>query len=150
MQQYSRKFIEQAIIYMFLPVCSMALPSNSKVCVVYSKPTVISQVLTSKNTLIISTQLFHDPIHGSFVLHPLLVKIIDTPEFQRLRNIKQLGTYLYSITNPQTAVTVYCHNNHFCNILGWFLLFFCCYCFIGGTYYVYSGGSHNRFEHCIG
>ena len=70
--------------------------------------------------LIISTQLFHDPIHGSFVLHPLLVKIVDTPEFQRLRNVKQLGTYLYS---PQTAVTVYCHNNHFCNILGWFLLF---------------------------
>ena len=38
-----------------------------------------------------STQLFNDPIHGHIELHPLLVKIIDTPEFQRLRNIKQLG-----------------------------------------------------------
>lgn len=37
------------------------------------------------------TQLFNDPIHGPIVLHPLLVKIIDTPEFQRLRYIKQLG-----------------------------------------------------------
>lgn len=36
-------------------------------------------------------QVFNDPIHGSMKLHPLLVKIIDTPQFQRLRNIKQLG-----------------------------------------------------------
>lgn len=40
-------------------------------------------------------QVFNDPIHGHVELHPLLVKIIDTPQFQRLRNIKQLGaTYL--------------------------------------------------------
>uniref|UniRef100_A0A3B4EUB0 HD domain-containing protein n=1 Tax=Pundamilia nyererei TaxID=303518 RepID=A0A3B4EUB0_9CICH len=37
------------------------------------------------------TQVFNDPIHGHIELHPLLVKIIDTPQFQRLRNIKQLG-----------------------------------------------------------
>uniref|UniRef100_A0A7N8X9E5 Deoxynucleoside triphosphate triphosphohydrolase SAMHD1-like n=1 Tax=Mastacembelus armatus TaxID=205130 RepID=A0A7N8X9E5_9TELE len=36
-------------------------------------------------------QVFNDPIHGHIELHPLLVKIIDTPQFQRLRNIKQLG-----------------------------------------------------------
>ena len=36
-------------------------------------------------------QVFNDPIHGHVELHPLLVKIIDTPQFQRLRNIKQLG-----------------------------------------------------------
>uniref|UniRef100_A0AAZ1XYX7 HD/PDEase domain-containing protein n=1 Tax=Oreochromis aureus TaxID=47969 RepID=A0AAZ1XYX7_OREAU len=35
--------------------------------------------------------VFYDPIHGLLELHPLLVKIIDTPQFQRLRNIKQLG-----------------------------------------------------------
>ncbi|KAB5578926.1 hypothetical protein PHYPO_G00188100 [Pangasianodon hypophthalmus] len=33
----------------------------------------------------------NDPIHGHIELHPLLVQIIDTPQFQRLRNIKQLG-----------------------------------------------------------
>ncbi|KAL0151865.1 hypothetical protein M9458_052866, partial [Cirrhinus mrigala] len=35
--------------------------------------------------------IFNDPIHGQIELHPLLVKIIDTPQFQRLRHIKQLG-----------------------------------------------------------
>ncbi|KAK5620767.1 hypothetical protein CRENBAI_018933 [Crenichthys baileyi] len=39
--------------------------------------------------------VFNDPIHRSVELHPLLVKIIDTPQFQRLRNIKQLGGKYY-------------------------------------------------------
>uniref|UniRef100_A0A8C5A591 HD domain-containing protein n=1 Tax=Gadus morhua TaxID=8049 RepID=A0A8C5A591_GADMO len=38
-----------------------------------------------------SINVFNDPIHGHIELHPLLVKIMDTPQFQRLRNIKQLG-----------------------------------------------------------
>ncbi|XP_078411026.1 deoxynucleoside triphosphate triphosphohydrolase SAMHD1-like [Cetorhinus maximus] len=58
----------------------------------------------------IDTKVFNDPIHGHIELHPLLVRIIDTPQFQRLRFIKQLG----------------------------------------GTYFVYPGASHNRFEHSIG
>lgn len=36
-------------------------------------------------------KVFYDPVHGHIEMHPLLVKIVDTPEFQRLRNIKQLG-----------------------------------------------------------
>ncbi|KAL1021609.1 hypothetical protein UPYG_G00015510 [Umbra pygmaea] len=55
-------------------------------------------------------KVFNDPIHGHIEMHPLLVKIIDTPQFQRLRHIKQLG----------------------------------------GTYFVFPGASHNRFEHSIG
>ncbi|KAG7323772.1 hypothetical protein KOW79_013474 [Hemibagrus wyckioides] len=40
-------------------------------------------------------KVFNDPIHGHIELHPLLVHIIDTPQFQRLRHIKQLGaTYM--------------------------------------------------------
>uniref|UniRef100_A0A4W6BR19 HD/PDEase domain-containing protein n=1 Tax=Lates calcarifer TaxID=8187 RepID=A0A4W6BR19_LATCA len=61
-------------------------------------------------TVTVFCQVFNDPIHGHVELHPLLIKIIDTPQFQRLRNIKQLG----------------------------------------GTYFVFPGASHNRFEHCIG
>ncbi|XP_074500274.1 deoxynucleoside triphosphate triphosphohydrolase SAMHD1-like isoform X2 [Sebastes fasciatus] len=37
------------------------------------------------------SKVFNDPIHGTVELHPLLIKIIDTPQFQRLRYIKQLG-----------------------------------------------------------
>lgn len=43
----------------------------------------------------VTMKVFNDPIHGHIELHPLLVSIIDTPQFQRLRNLKQLGaTYL--------------------------------------------------------
>ena len=55
-------------------------------------------------------RLIKDPIHGTIELDPVLAVIIDTPQFQRLRSIKQLG----------------------------------------GCYWVYPGGSHNRFEHSIG
>ncbi|XP_072099903.1 deoxynucleoside triphosphate triphosphohydrolase SAMHD1-like [Mobula birostris] len=39
----------------------------------------------------IDAKVFNDPIHGHIEMHPLLVHIIDTPHFQRLRFIKQLG-----------------------------------------------------------
>ena len=32
-----------------------------------------------------------DPVHGPIELHPPCVEIIDTPQFQRLRSILQLG-----------------------------------------------------------
>uniref|UniRef100_A0A8C7I2Q3 SAM and HD domain containing deoxynucleoside triphosphate triphosphohydrolase 1 n=1 Tax=Oncorhynchus kisutch TaxID=8019 RepID=A0A8C7I2Q3_ONCKI len=35
--------------------------------------------------------VFNDPIHGHVEMHPLLVRFMDTPQFQRLRHIKQLG-----------------------------------------------------------
>ncbi|XP_070560339.1 deoxynucleoside triphosphate triphosphohydrolase SAMHD1-like [Ptychodera flava] len=38
------------------------------------------------------TKVFQDPIHGTIELNHVYMKIIDTPEFQRLRNVKQLGT----------------------------------------------------------
>ncbi|XP_062314478.1 deoxynucleoside triphosphate triphosphohydrolase SAMHD1-like isoform X2 [Osmerus eperlanus] len=41
------------------------------------------------------SSVFNDPIHGLVPMHPLLVRIIDTPQFQRLRFIKQLGGACY-------------------------------------------------------
>uniref|UniRef100_A0A673UBB2 Deoxynucleoside triphosphate triphosphohydrolase SAMHD1 n=1 Tax=Suricata suricatta TaxID=37032 RepID=A0A673UBB2_SURSU len=40
-------------------------------------------------------KVINDPIHGHIELHPLLIRIIDTPQFQRLRYIKQLGSSYY-------------------------------------------------------
>ena len=37
-----------------------------------------------------STQI-HDPIHGTVTITNIMKIIIDTPEFQRLRDLKQLG-----------------------------------------------------------
>ncbi|CAD5126856.1 DgyrCDS14884 [Dimorphilus gyrociliatus] len=36
-------------------------------------------------------KVFNDAVHGHMEFHPLLIKVIDTPQFQRLRYIKQLG-----------------------------------------------------------
>lgn len=38
-----------------------------------------------------STKQIYDPIHEFINITPLMQKIIDTPEFQRLRDLKQLG-----------------------------------------------------------
>ncbi|XP_015780403.1 PREDICTED: deoxynucleoside triphosphate triphosphohydrolase SAMHD1-like [Acropora digitifera] len=43
----------------------------------------------------IQGKVFNDSIHGHVEVHPLCVKIIDTPQFQRLRNINQLGGCYY-------------------------------------------------------
>ena len=39
-----------------------------------------------------SGKLVRDAVHGDLQLGPLEIELIDTPEFQRLRGIKQLGT----------------------------------------------------------
>jgi hypothetical protein len=36
-------------------------------------------------------KIFNDCVHGYIKLHPVCVKVIDTPQFQRLRNLKQVG-----------------------------------------------------------
>lgn len=42
-------------------------------------------------------KVFWDPVHGQISLHPVSVAVVDTPEFQRLRDIRQMGVvhYLY-------------------------------------------------------
>lgn len=57
-----------------------------------------------------SERIIYDPIHGHYTLPVELWQFIDTPVYQRLRDLKQLGT----------------------------------------TSYVFPGGNHTRFEHCLG
>ena len=39
-----------------------------------------------------STVIVRDPVHGDIELTREEIRVIDTPQFQRLRGIKQLGT----------------------------------------------------------
>ncbi|XP_063951253.1 deoxynucleoside triphosphate triphosphohydrolase SAMHD1-like isoform X1 [Lytechinus pictus] len=47
--------------------------------------------LTKTSHQSLKTKVFNDSVHGHIDFDPLLIKIIDTPQFQRLRFIKQLG-----------------------------------------------------------
>jgi len=40
-------------------------------------------------------KVFNDPVHGHVTLHPLCCSIVDTPQFQRLRDLLQLGPTYY-------------------------------------------------------
>lgn len=40
-------------------------------------------------------KVVHDRIHDQMIFHPVIVRIIDTPEFQRLRELHQLGNGRY-------------------------------------------------------
>ena len=42
---------------------------------------------------------FNDAVHKHFSLPALCIKIIDTPEFQRLRDLKQLGGTYWVFTS---------------------------------------------------
>jgi hypothetical protein len=50
-------------------------------------------------------KIFNDPIHGHIELDPLCVRIVDTPQFQRLRYIKQLG-----ISRHTSVMLIICCN----------------------------------------
>jgi hypothetical protein len=41
-----------------------------------------------------SLQLINDAIHGPIELSPLLYQIINTPEFHRLKDLRQLGRFI--------------------------------------------------------
>ena len=49
----------------------------------------------------LKSKLFNDSVHGHFELHPLLCRVVDTPEFQRLRDLRQLGgvSYVFATGN---------------------------------------------------
>ncbi|OWK53633.1 Deoxynucleoside triphosphate triphosphohydrolase SAMHD1 [Lonchura striata] len=90
-----------------LPACA---PELIRICCPAERLEVLACLTQLQQQHMEVMKVFNDPIHGHIELHPLLVRIIDTPQFQRLRYIKQLG----------------------------------------GTYFVFPGASHNRFEHSLG
>ncbi|XP_062570627.1 deoxynucleoside triphosphate triphosphohydrolase SAMHD1-like isoform X2 [Saccostrea cucullata] len=61
-------------------------------------------------------KIFNDPIWGPIKMNPVCVKIIDTPEFQRLRFIKQLGGC--SFVYPGACHTRFEHSIGTCYLAG--------------------------------
>ncbi|KAJ8412002.1 hypothetical protein AAFF_G00142690 [Aldrovandia affinis] len=108
--EWEAKFREEKITGVTLQYLNEPLLENIGVSPLGSRLQVLHCLKKLWRISVQTMTVFHDPIHGPIAMHPLLVRIIDTPQFQRLRNIKQLG----------------------------------------GVYYVYTGASHNRFEHSIG
>ncbi|XP_060569550.1 deoxynucleoside triphosphate triphosphohydrolase SAMHD1-like isoform X2 [Ruditapes philippinarum] len=51
-----------------------------------------AEAIASANNIFLKGKTFNDPFHGQVKVHPVCVRIIDTPQFQRLRHIKQLDT----------------------------------------------------------
>ncbi|PIK41997.1 putative deoxynucleoside triphosphate triphosphohydrolase SAMHD1-like [Apostichopus japonicus] len=73
--------------------CSIYPP---RMCLHHQKELTVAQRMTNFDReqsydQLLSLQVFNDSVHGHIEMHPLLVSNIDTPEFQRLRFIKQLG-----------------------------------------------------------
>ncbi|XP_031461482.1 deoxynucleoside triphosphate triphosphohydrolase SAMHD1 [Phasianus colchicus] len=104
-----RRFRESGVtgaMLLDLPACALRV---TRVCLPDERLKVLACLNQLRQTVDIM-KVFNDPVHGHIEIHPLLVRIIDTPQFQRLRYIKQLG----------------------------------------GTYFVFPGASHNRFEHSLG
>ncbi|XP_053391578.1 uncharacterized protein LOC128554332 isoform X2 [Mercenaria mercenaria] len=67
----------------------------------------------------IRKKVFNDPLYGQIELHPLCVKIIDTPQFQRLRHIKQLETCY--LVYPGASHNRFEHSIGVCHLAGKFL-----------------------------
>lgn len=55
---------------------------------------IIKSLITYKKTTTTMTRIF-DPLHGFIAITPLMKQFIDTEEFQRLRDLKQLGATVF-------------------------------------------------------
>ncbi|KAL4232822.1 SAM domain and HD [Mactra antiquata] len=75
-------------------------------------------MIQNSPSIIIET-IINDPIHGTIQLHPLCLKIIDTPEFQRLRYLKQIGTTYF--VYPGASHDRFEHSIGVCHLAGKFV-----------------------------
>lgn len=73
----------------------------------------------SRSSHALETKIFCDPVHGHIALHPACTLIIDTPQFQRLRHIKQTG--FLDFVYPGATHNRFGHGLGVCYLSGTFL-----------------------------
>lgn len=58
-------------------------------------------------------KIFNDIIHGNIKLDGILLEIVDTPQFQRLHFLKQLGTadFVFRLNNCASIVILFSYNH---------------------------------------
>ncbi|KAL1786310.1 deoxynucleoside triphosphate triphosphohydrolase SAMHD1 isoform X2 [Sigmodon hispidus] len=88
-------FKENKITGSFLPFLDESRLENLGVSCLKERKKMIACIQELSQSHIELMKVFNDPIHGHIEFHPLLIRIIDTPQFQRLRYIKQLGGGYY-------------------------------------------------------
>uniref|UniRef100_A0A8C9AAU1 Deoxynucleoside triphosphate triphosphohydrolase SAMHD1 n=1 Tax=Prolemur simus TaxID=1328070 RepID=A0A8C9AAU1_PROSS len=90
-----KNFRENKITGSLLSYLDESHLENLGVSSLWERKKLLSHIQRLNQTLIDTMKVINDPIHGHIELHPLLIRIIDTPQFQRLRYIKQLGGGYY-------------------------------------------------------
>ncbi|XP_059152303.1 deoxynucleoside triphosphate triphosphohydrolase SAMHD1-like [Physella acuta] len=76
-------------------------------------------VRQSNSTLTSNLKVYNDPVHGHIQLNPACQCIVDTPQFQRLRYLKQLGMVYY--VYPGAAHNRFEHSLGTCYLAGVFV-----------------------------
>lgn len=70
----------------------------------------------SRPTIMPNSKVMNDPIHGHIEIPSLCISILDTPQFQRLRNLKQLGTTYWVF--PGASHNRFEHSIGVCHLAG--------------------------------
>ncbi|XP_047627099.1 deoxynucleoside triphosphate triphosphohydrolase SAMHD1 isoform X3 [Phacochoerus africanus] len=86
---------EKKITGSILPFLDESLLEDLGVSSYEKRMKLLNYIQRLGQTHVDTVKVINDPIHGHIELHPLLIRIIDTPQFQRLRYIKQLGGGYY-------------------------------------------------------
>jgi len=71
---------------------------------------------TAKFTFISNSKVMNDPVHGHIEIPSLCISILDTPQFQRLRNLKQLGSCYWVF--PGASHNRFEHSIGVCHLAG--------------------------------
>ncbi|XP_066090499.1 deoxynucleoside triphosphate triphosphohydrolase SAMHD1 isoform X1 [Saccopteryx bilineata] len=86
---------ENKITGSLLPYLDESLLENLGISSLWERKKLFHVIQRLSQTHVNEVKVINDPIHGHIEFHPLLIRIIDTPQFQRLRYIKQLGGAYY-------------------------------------------------------